>query len=67
MSIDTTHSIDEDIKAVTEAFLAGRPVPSEVDARLDKHAEEFRQRMIERNGLQELSVPFIRQDREAGH
>jgi hypothetical protein len=67
MSTETTTVLEQDIKAVTEAFLAGRPVSPDIEARLDKHAEEFRQRMIERNGLQELSVPFIRQERETGH
>lgn len=67
MSIDATHTIDEDIKTVTEAFLAGRRVPADVEARLDEHAVEYRQRLIKQNGLLDLAVPFIRQDRETGH
>ena len=35
MTTETLPTLEDDIKVVTEAFLGGRPVPPEVEARLD--------------------------------
>jgi hypothetical protein len=66
MSIDTTHSVDEDVKTAMAAIEAKRPVPRDVEARLDQHAAEFRERMFRQHGYMN-STAALRQDREAGH
>ena len=64
---ETLPTLEDDIKAVTEAFLAVRPVPPEVEARLDKHALEYRKRIFEQNGYLDIAVPYTRETRETGH
>ena len=61
---ETLPTLEDDIKAVTEAFLAVRPVPPEVEARLDKHALEFRKRIFEQNGYLDIAVPYTRETRD---
>ncbi len=63
MSIDTTHSIEEDVKTAMEAIEAKRPVPPDVEARLDQHAAELRERTFRQHGFMN-SVDLIRQNRD---
>lgn len=65
-TIDTTPTVQDDIQIATEAIEAGRPVPPEVDARLDAYAAEFRERFVRENGYFD-SLPIIHQDRETRH
>ena len=67
MTTEAPTTIEEDIKVVTEAFLKGGPVPADVEARLDEHAADFRQRIFEKNGLLDIAVPYTRESRETGH
>ena len=67
MKTETSPTIEEDIKVVTEAFLAGRPVPADVDARIAERAAEARQRIFREQGELDIAVPYIRQTRETGH
>jgi hypothetical protein len=67
MNAATIPTIEEDVKTVTEAFLAGRLVPPDVDARIAERAAEARQRIFEQHGFLDIAVPYIRQDRETGH
>ena len=67
MSTGSLPTIEEDIKIVTEAFLKGRTVPPDVEARLDEHAVEFRKRIVEMNGLLDVAVPYTRESRETDH
>ena len=67
MTTETLPTLEDDIKVVTEAFLAGRPVPPEVEARLDERAAEFRKRIFEQNGYLDIAVPYTRETRETGH
>lgn len=66
MSVATVPAAEEDMKAVTDAFLAGRPIPADVAKRVDERAEEFRNR-IARDNLLNVSVPYTRKSRESGH
>lgn len=67
MNTETVPTELEDKQAVTEAFLAGRPVDREVARRVHERADEIRKRMIAEYGLQDIGVPLLRQAREAGH
>ncbi|MSR58754.1 MAG: hypothetical protein EXS05_14060 [Planctomycetaceae bacterium] len=67
MSTDTIPTAIDDMHAVTEAVLAGRPIDPEVARRVEERAEEFRQRMIREHGLQNIGVELIRQAREERH
>lgn len=62
MSIDTTHSVDEDVKTAMEAIEARSPVPADVAARLDQHAAELRERILRQHGNVN-SVDLIRRNR----
>ena len=66
MKTETAPTIEEDIKVVTEAFLAGRPVPADVDARIAERAAEARERIFRELGELDIAVPYIRQSRETG-
>lgn len=67
MSIDTIPTAIDDMHAVSDAVLAGRPVDPEVARRVHERAAEVRKRMIVEYGLQDIGVPLLRQAREAGH
>lgn len=67
MSIDIIPTLDEDLKAVNDAFQAGRPVPPDVNARLEERAAAFRKRMLQQQGALDIAVPYLRQARETGH
>ncbi len=67
MKIETAPTIEEDIKVVTDAFLAGRPVPADVDARIAERVAEARERIFREQGELDIAVPYIRQTRETGH
>ena len=67
MSTDTVPSAVDDMHAVSEAVLAGRPIDLAVTLRIEERAAEFRERMIRDHGLLDISVPLTRQSREAGH
>ncbi len=60
MSTDTIPTDVDDIKAVTEAFLAGRAVDPVVARRVQERAAKVRQDMFEQFGLQDIGVPIIR-------
>jgi hypothetical protein len=48
MSIDIRKTpVEEDVKSAEEAFLAGRPVPTDVGERLDERTAEIRHRIFE--------------------
>jgi hypothetical protein len=66
MSTGTIPTAIDDMHAVSEAFLAGRAVDPEVARRLHERAAELRQRLIAEHGLQDISVPLLRQARETG-
>ena len=65
MSIDTSHTVEEDLQAVNEALATGRPLDPEVAKRIDERAVEFRERMIREKGFQDICVPYTRLTREA--
>lgn len=67
MTTELHPTLDEDLKALNDAFQAGRPVPPDVDARLEERAAAFRQRILQQQGPLDIAVPYLRQDREAGH
>lgn len=67
MSTETLHTIEEDIETATAAFIAGRPVPPEVDARIAERAAEARERVFREHGELDISVTYVRQSRETGH
>lgn len=67
MSTDTLPTVEEDIRIATEAFLAGHPVPPDVDARIAKRAAEARKRIFREQGELDIAVPYTRQSRETGH
>ncbi len=67
MKTETAPTIEEDTKVVTDAFLAGRPVPADVDARIAERAAEARERIFREQGELDIAVPYIRQSRETGH
>ena len=67
MTTETLPTLEDDIKAVTAAFLTRGSVPPEMEARLDEHAMEFRKRIFEQNGYLDIAVPCIRENRETGH
>jgi hypothetical protein len=66
MSIQSIPTIEEDVKTATEAIEARRPVPSDVEARLDEYAAEFRERIFRQHGYLD-SASMIREDREIRH
>lgn len=55
-------TLDEDLKVLNEAFQAGRPVPLDVDARLEERAAAFRERILQQQGLLDIAVPYLRQE-----
>ena len=67
MTTETIPTIEEDIQVVTEAFLTGRPVPPDVDARIAERAAEARERIFRERGELNIAVPYIRESREIGH
>ena len=67
MNTDTIPTAVDDMHAVSEAFLAGRPVDPDVARRVRGRASELRKRLIAEHGLQNISVPLLRQARETGH
>ena len=67
MSTEIIPTLEEDIKAVTDAFLAGRPISPDVDARLEERAAEFRERIFREQGELDIAVPYLRESRETGH
>ena len=67
MKTEPAPTIEEDIKVVTDAFLAGRPVPDDVDARIAERAAEARERIFREQGELDIAVPYIRQSRETSH
>lgn len=67
MSIDTIPIAESDMQAVTDAVLAGRPIPPDVLKRVDERAAAVRERIKRDHGILDISVPLIRQAREAGH
>jgi hypothetical protein len=67
MSTDTIPTAVDDMHAVSEAVLAGRPVDRDVARRVQERAEASRKRLIEQYGLQDIGVDLIRQARETSH
>jgi hypothetical protein len=67
MSIDTVHTAEEDAQAVTEAFLAGRPIPPDLAARVEERAAELREQIFRERGYLNIAVSSVRESREAGH
>ncbi len=67
MTTETIPTIEDDIKAVTEAFLNRRPIPADVGARIEERAAEVRERIFNEQGYLNIAVPFVRQDRETRH
>ena len=67
MSTDTIPSAVDDMHAVSEAVLAGRPIDPAVVLRIEERAAEFRERMIRDHGLLDICVPLTRESREARH
>lgn len=67
MSTASLPTAIEDMHAVTEAVLAGRPIDPDLAQRVHQRAAELRKRMIVERGLQDISVPLLRQARETGH
>ena len=63
----TAPTAEDDMKAVTTAFLAGQPIDPELARRIQERAAEFRQRMISQHGLQDIGVSFIHDAREVRH
>lgn len=66
MTTELQPTVEDDVKAVNDAFLAGRPIPPDVGARIDQRAAEIRERLLREHGPFN-SVDLIRQDRETGH
>ncbi|MBS0265674.1 MAG: hypothetical protein JSS02_27325 [Planctomycetes bacterium] len=67
MLTEITPTANDDLRAVNEAFLAGRPVDPEVARRVRERGAEIRQRMLAEQGLLDIGVSLLRQAREAGH
>jgi hypothetical protein len=55
------------MKAVSEAFLAGRPVDPVNARRVQERGAKLRQEMIDQYGLQDIGVDIIREAREVRH
>jgi hypothetical protein len=67
MSTDTIPTAIDDMRAVSEAVLGGRPIDPELARRIEERVDEARKRIIATHGLLDISVPYIRESREAGH
>jgi hypothetical protein len=67
MSVESVPTIEDDIKTVTEAFLAGRPIPPDVGARIEERAADIREQVFQEHGYLNIAVPLTRESREAGH
>ena len=67
MSIDTVHTAEEDMQTVTDAFLAGRPIPPDVAKRVEERATELREKLFREQGFMNIAVSSIRESRETGH
>lgn len=64
MTTENLPTIDEDIQVATEAFLNGRPIPPDVNARIAGRAEEARERIFREQGELDIAVPYLRESRE---
>ena len=53
--------------SVTDAFLAGRPIPLDVSKRIEERAESLREQIFQEHGFLNIAVSSIRESREAGH
>ena len=67
MNAATVPTAIDDMHAVNEAVLAGRPIDPDLARRIEERAEEFRQRMIREHGLLNIGVDLIRKAREERH
>ena len=67
MATEIQTIVEEDLQIVNEAFLAGRPIPADVAARIDQRAAEMRARILREKGPQDLSDLFTQQLDETGH
>ena len=67
MRIDTVHTVEEEVQTVADAFLAGRPIPPEVAARVQIRAAELREQIFRERGYLNIAVSSVREFRETGH
>jgi hypothetical protein len=67
MSTDTIPTVDEDLQAAADAFLAGRPIPSDIAKRIEERAAELRDQIFRKHGYLNIAVSSVRESREAGH
>lgn len=67
MSTEIISTVEEDLQIVNEAFLAGRPIPVDVAARIDQRAAEMRARILRDKGPLDLTDLLNQQLDETGH
>ena len=67
MSTEIISTVEEDLQIVNEAFLAGRPIPVDVAARIDQRAAEMRARILREKGPLDLTDLLTQQLDETGH
>jgi hypothetical protein len=50
-----------DVQIVADCAAAGKPVPAEVAHRVHERAEQVRQEMLKKHGVQDIGVQIIRE------
>jgi hypothetical protein len=67
MSTDIIPTVEDDVQAATDAFLAGRPIPVEIAKRIEERAAALRDQIFRKHGYLNIAVSSVRESREAGH
>ncbi len=60
----TPQDVRDDMQAVADALVAGRPVPPDVARRVRERSEKVQEQLLRRYGVREIAVDLIRQGRE---
>jgi hypothetical protein len=60
----TPPDVLDDMKAVADALVAGRPVPPEVARRVRERSEKVQEQLLRQYGVRQIAVDLIRQGRE---
>jgi hypothetical protein len=64
MQVDVKPTSVDDMKAVAEAIVSGRPVDPVIARRVQERAANARQAAFEQFGVQDIGVSIIREARE---
>ncbi len=67
METTTIPTAEEDVQIATDAFLAHRPIPTDVAERIEERAAALREQVFLRHGYLNIAVSSVRESREAGH